>query len=180
MSSSPSYITGFQHGEYLATLPPPSSLRTPLHFNDAELEMLRGTNLYRASLDRKASWEAEYRECMIVLRGAAHEISLLDRLSWYVAAILFFTFTDNGTLSQGVLCHCCHVLVIACLSFYAALSVSYARGHSVLSPRAPAWHRFCESSEGSSSLVGRWWCWPCSTHHLPRHTRPGPCWRANL
>jgi hypothetical protein len=74
----------FRHGAYIATLPPPSALRTSLHFTAAELEMLRGTNLYRATLDRHAEWKDEYRRCVDTLRGAARDTSMFDNLTWCV------------------------------------------------------------------------------------------------
>jgi hypothetical protein len=51
------------HTPYLNTLPSPNQLRTTLHFTEAELEALRGTNLYGATLDRRQVWETEWEEC---------------------------------------------------------------------------------------------------------------------
>lgn len=51
------------HAPYLNTLPSPSQLRTTLHFTEAELDALRGTNLYGATLDRRQVWKAEWEEC---------------------------------------------------------------------------------------------------------------------
>jgi hypothetical protein len=51
------------HAPYLNTLPSPSQLRTTLHFTEAELDALRGTNLYGATLERRQVWEAEWEQC---------------------------------------------------------------------------------------------------------------------
>ncbi len=52
------------HSPYLDTLPSPDRLRTPLHFSTEELDALKGTNLYGASLDRGRVWEAEWEQCL--------------------------------------------------------------------------------------------------------------------
>jgi hypothetical protein len=51
------------HTPYLNTLPSPDQLRTTLHFTKAELDALRGTNLYYATLDRRQVWESEWEQC---------------------------------------------------------------------------------------------------------------------
>ncbi|KAF8270936.1 hypothetical protein EI94DRAFT_1777650 [Lactarius quietus] len=51
------------HSPYLDTLPSPNLLRTPLHFSTEELEALKGTNLYGATIDRRRDWEAEWEQC---------------------------------------------------------------------------------------------------------------------
>ena len=51
------------HSPYLNTLPPPIQLRTTLHFTNEELDALRGTNLYGATVDRRQVWEAEWEQC---------------------------------------------------------------------------------------------------------------------
>lgn len=53
----------FMHMPYLKSLPPPSALLTPLHFTPAEFELLKGTNLYRASIDRRSDFHAEWETC---------------------------------------------------------------------------------------------------------------------
>ncbi|KAF9569289.1 SET domain-containing protein [Agrocybe pediades] len=55
--------TALGHYEYLATLPGPKQLRTPLHFTQDELELFKGTNLYGATLDRERDWKKEWDEC---------------------------------------------------------------------------------------------------------------------
>jgi hypothetical protein len=55
------------HMEYVASLPPASTLRTPLHFTDEELSLLAGTNLHGATLDRRAQLEKEHQAIQQVL-----------------------------------------------------------------------------------------------------------------
>lgn len=52
------------HAPYLDTLPSPDLLRTPLHFSTGELDALKGTNLYGATIDRRREWEAEWEQCL--------------------------------------------------------------------------------------------------------------------
>ena len=52
------------HSPYLDTLPPLDLLRTPLHFSAEELDALKGTNLYGATIDRRRIWEAEWAQCL--------------------------------------------------------------------------------------------------------------------
>ncbi|RPD60839.1 SET domain-containing protein [Lentinus tigrinus ALCF2SS1-6] len=59
-----------KHGPYVGTLPPPTKLRTPLHFWDVELEAFQGSNLYGATLDRRRDWETEWQQCKAVIDAA--------------------------------------------------------------------------------------------------------------
>lgn len=52
------------HSPYLDTLPSSDRLRTPLHFSTEELDALKGTNLYGATIDRRRVWEAEWEQCL--------------------------------------------------------------------------------------------------------------------
>jgi hypothetical protein len=63
-----------RHGTYIASLPPPTELTTPLFFSDAELACLAGTNLAGAVSDRRKEWMAESEAIRAVLR--------LDGLTW--------------------------------------------------------------------------------------------------
>lgn len=74
-------VNSFNHLPYLNTLPSVKVLRTPLHFNEPELELLRGTNLYGATLDRRNEWEAEWaqaRQCITAFRHDWHD----DEFTW--------------------------------------------------------------------------------------------------
>lgn len=55
-------IRHLNHLPYIDTLPPPSTLLTPLHFTTAELALLKGTNMLGACLDRRKEWEHEWRQ----------------------------------------------------------------------------------------------------------------------
>ncbi|KAI0311446.1 SET domain-containing protein [Amylostereum chailletii] len=60
---SPETLSVFMHAPYLNTLPDATKLRTPLHFTPEELETLKGTNMYGATMDRKRDWLAEWEKC---------------------------------------------------------------------------------------------------------------------
>ncbi|KAL7424282.1 hypothetical protein Q5752_001872 [Cryptotrichosporon argae] len=48
-----------KHRTYLASLPPPNTVLTPLHWTEAELELLDGTNLAHVVRERRDEWVAE-------------------------------------------------------------------------------------------------------------------------
>ncbi|KAF8589576.1 SET domain-containing protein [Ramaria rubella] len=58
-----SLSSAFQHLPYLDTLPSADVLRTPLHFCETELSLLRATNLYGATIDRTAERRSEWERC---------------------------------------------------------------------------------------------------------------------
>jgi len=62
------------HGPYVDSLPPASSLLTPLQFTPPELEFLRGTNLAGAVEDRRREWQTESEVVRDVLG--------MDGLTW--------------------------------------------------------------------------------------------------
>lgn len=49
------------HGPYVDALPSEKDLRTPLYFNEEEMNFLRGTNVHGATVDRERDWRAEHR-----------------------------------------------------------------------------------------------------------------------
>lgn len=55
------------HLAYINTLPRPEQLSTPLHFNTAELDAFKGTNLYGATVDRERNWKEEWEECLSIV-----------------------------------------------------------------------------------------------------------------
>jgi hypothetical protein len=73
------------HSPYLATLPSPDKLRTPLHFTTAELDALRGTNLHGATLDRRRAWEAEWERCRADVSAVSTEWG--GALTWCVRSV---------------------------------------------------------------------------------------------
>jgi hypothetical protein len=72
----------FDHAAYLETLPPPSSLVTPLHWSESEFATTQGTNLYRATLDRRATLEAEFSSLSTALSFAGLPKGIMDALTW--------------------------------------------------------------------------------------------------
>ena len=69
------------HSPYLDTLPSPDRLRTPLHFSTEELDALKGTNLYGATIDRRRVWEAEWEQCLADV--STINAVLGKELTWY-------------------------------------------------------------------------------------------------
>ncbi|KAG9311045.1 hypothetical protein JVU11DRAFT_8943 [Chiua virens] len=58
-----SFPEALHHLPYVRSLPPAVDLWTPLHFTAPEREILKGTNLYGATLDRERDWRAEWEQC---------------------------------------------------------------------------------------------------------------------
>lgn len=97
-----SFISSFyshpalKHRPYLHVLPHPSKLRTPLHFTEQELEALKGSNLYGATLDRVREWQTEWNQCRDAIR-LVNEGWALD-FSWCVTLVFGFRrlYTDHS------------------------------------------------------------------------------------
>jgi len=70
------------HFPYVKSLPAQEKLRTPLHFTATELELLKGSNLYGATLDRRREWEAEFEECRGVISTVDREWA--DQFTWEI------------------------------------------------------------------------------------------------
>ncbi|KAI0050238.1 SET domain-containing protein [Auriscalpium vulgare] len=87
----PQSYTSLAHLPYLNTLPAPSQLCTPLHFAAAELNALKGTNLYGATLDRRREWEAEWETCRTDLARANK--AWAEELTWerYLTAATYLS-----------------------------------------------------------------------------------------
>ncbi|KAJ6539688.1 hypothetical protein B0H19DRAFT_1180167 [Mycena capillaripes] len=68
------------HLPYVKSLPSRDKLRTPLHFTEAELDQLKGSNLYGATLDREREWKSEWHECQDVMGGVDREWG--DQFTW--------------------------------------------------------------------------------------------------
>ncbi|KAF9493651.1 SET domain-containing protein [Pleurotus eryngii] len=60
----------FRHGPYLSMMPDQSRLRTSLHFNPQELDALKGSNLYAATLDRLSDMQADWTACHAAVMAA--------------------------------------------------------------------------------------------------------------
>ncbi|EGG10415.1 uncharacterized protein MELLADRAFT_76796 [Melampsora larici-populina 98AG31] len=71
------------HQQYVALLPSDQALMTPLYWSPTELEKLRYTNLYQATLDRRRDWGVEFDDIMSQIKTFVPElhIYLLGRLA---------------------------------------------------------------------------------------------------
>lgn len=58
-----------RHHVYVETLPLEESMRTPCYYNEAEMRLLKGTNLVGATKDRLRGWKEEWS-------------ALLERMDW--------------------------------------------------------------------------------------------------
>ncbi|KAJ7167510.1 hypothetical protein C8R46DRAFT_1269466 [Mycena filopes] len=68
------------HLPYVKSLPSRDKLRTPLHFTETELEHLKGSNLYGATIDRAREWKAEWNACLLPISLVDREWA--DQLTW--------------------------------------------------------------------------------------------------
>lgn len=55
---------------YIACLPRAGALSTPLYFADEDLKWLQGTNLAKATDERRQSWQAEWQTASAQLKDA--------------------------------------------------------------------------------------------------------------
>ncbi|KDQ23340.1 hypothetical protein PLEOSDRAFT_1049306, partial [Pleurotus ostreatus PC15] len=69
-NSSSSILPHFRHGPYLSMMPDQSKLRTSLHFNPQELDALKGSNLYAATLDRLSDMQTDWTTCRAAVVAA--------------------------------------------------------------------------------------------------------------
>ncbi|TFK92891.1 SET domain-containing protein [Polyporus arcularius HHB13444] len=120
-----------KHGPYIATLPSPDRLRTPLHFSDAELKAFQGSNLYGATLDRRRDWEAEWQQCKSVI--AAANASWGAQFTWdrYLTASTYlssraFPSTVLSSTPSLVATPTSHPVLLPGID-----SLNHARGHPV-------------------------------------------------
>jgi hypothetical protein len=63
---------------YIACLPRPESMTTPLWFDDEDMALLVGTSLAPAVKERKSSYHQEWEHAMNTLRGAG--VALADEI----------------------------------------------------------------------------------------------------
>lgn len=81
-NSCSSSLSHFRHGPYLSMMPDRSMLRTSLHFNPQELDALKGSNLYAATLDRFSDTQADWTMCHVAVMAA--DASLARKFTLYV------------------------------------------------------------------------------------------------
>ncbi|CCM00966.1 uncharacterized protein FIBRA_03014 [Fibroporia radiculosa] len=87
----PSASSELAHWPYIRMLPAPDKLRTPLHFSDTELEALKGSNLYGATLDRRRDWQSEWEQCQKTI--ATVDLTWGEQFSWerYLSASTYLS-----------------------------------------------------------------------------------------
>ena len=61
-------------------------MRTPLYFNEEEMNVLKGTNIYGATVDRERAWRAEHRALREEL--SAGGVIEGELLLWYVMSLV--------------------------------------------------------------------------------------------
>lgn len=72
-----------KHIEYAKTLPRKEQMQTAMWFTDAEFELLNGSNLYPAVLDRRKEWKAKHEHLLEKLKGRLPFD--LSKFTWYVS-----------------------------------------------------------------------------------------------
>ncbi|KAG9122158.1 hypothetical protein FRC07_001592 [Ceratobasidium sp. 392] len=72
-------------------LPLPSKLLTPLYFNQQELDMLEGSNLYPATVQRRQEWQTEWRQSSEGLLPIDEELTAAYTWERYLAAATYLS-----------------------------------------------------------------------------------------
>jgi len=125
------YSTCLKYGPWLRSLPPPSALRTPLHFNDNEFALLKGTNLSGAATDRKLAWESEWKACRSGVSACSQRYGELFSWERYLTASTYLSsrafpstlLSPNPSITSADSSHPVLLPVVDCLN--------HARGHQV-------------------------------------------------
>ncbi|CAE6452214.1 unnamed protein product [Rhizoctonia solani] len=69
-----------KHKPYIDMLPPPSVLLTTMYFSRQEMDLLKGSNLYQATLTRNQDWREEWQSCVQGLSTLDAELG--SALTW--------------------------------------------------------------------------------------------------
>ncbi|RXK36867.1 hypothetical protein M231_05841 [Tremella mesenterica] len=137
------YSPNLHHQIYVDALPPPETLTSPLHFSDAELDLLEGTNLLGAVRDRKNELMEEAEIVREALKEPGTTWERYRDASFYVSSRAFpssLLQIQNGTESDMILPgEISHPILVPGLDL-----LNHARGqavtwltHSVPSPDLP-------------------------------------------
>ncbi|KDQ15519.1 hypothetical protein BOTBODRAFT_31834 [Botryobasidium botryosum FD-172 SS1] len=120
-----------RHGPYLRSLPRSAALLTPLYFSPSEFALLRGTNLYGATTDRKNAWEAEWRVCREAIAGCNKDYG--EKFNWerYLSASTYLSsrafpstlLSENPSITSSDSSHPVLLPIVD--------SLNHARGHQV-------------------------------------------------
>ncbi|KAF2465421.1 SET domain-containing protein [Lindgomyces ingoldianus] len=90
---------------YIACLPSPAEMNTPVWFSEEDLKYLEGTNLVQATSEKHILWQNEWREALSTLKEAGIsvlEISKYDIVSFKWAATIM---SSRSFASMRVLPH---------------------------------------------------------------------------
>ncbi|KAJ6583765.1 hypothetical protein B0H10DRAFT_2096353 [Mycena sp. CBHHK59/15] len=68
------------HLPYVRSLPSQEKLMTPLHFSPLEVEQIKGSNLYGATLDRQREWRTEWAQCQACI--ASVNVEWGNQFTW--------------------------------------------------------------------------------------------------
>ncbi|KAF8488260.1 SET domain-containing protein [Gautieria morchelliformis] len=124
-------VSMFDYLPYLRTLPTADALRTPLHFREEELFLLRGTNLYGATLDRQKERRLEWERCRTYVETLRPVWK--DRFTWekYLTAATYlssraFPSTILSATPSLISATSSHPVLIPGVD-----SFNHARGHRV-------------------------------------------------
>ncbi|KAH7338877.1 hypothetical protein B0J17DRAFT_393964 [Rhizoctonia solani] len=69
-----------KHKPYIDMLPPSTLLLTTMYFSQEEMDLLKGSNLYQATLTRSQEWRTEWQTCVQVLSTLDADLS--TALTW--------------------------------------------------------------------------------------------------
>ncbi|KAG8715941.1 hypothetical protein FRC11_012560 [Ceratobasidium sp. 423] len=75
-----------KHKPYLDMLPPSSVLLTTMYFSQEEMDLLKGSNLYQATITRSQEWRAEWQACVQGLSALDAELSTALTWEYYLEA----------------------------------------------------------------------------------------------
>ena len=92
---SHSFPQALRHFPYVQCLPPTETLLTSLYFTTAERELLRGTNLYGATLDRERDLRADWVQCLSLVQSVHPAWG--DAFTWFVRALLLSAPVHTST-----------------------------------------------------------------------------------
>ncbi|KAJ1302690.1 hypothetical protein OPQ81_003006 [Rhizoctonia solani] len=122
-----------KHKPYLDILPPSSVLLTTMYFSQDELGLLKGSNLYQATMTRKQEWRAEWQTCVQGL--STLDVDLATALTWeyYLEAATHLSsrafpstiLSKTPSNTQSNLSHAVLLPGIDCLNHKRATPVSW-------------------------------------------------------
>jgi hypothetical protein len=152
----PNLALSFSHAAYIDTLPPPSSLWTPLHWSPSELELARGTNLYHAITSRLGNLQAEHTSALEIMKAAGAASEVCDRLTWLVffsAIVLPIPNTDMNDAKASLLVRKYAPLCTG-VPLYPSFANSFTCNHGRLVPCAPPRYRCRKSCSWGACVLG--------------------------